>query len=112
MASNVHIDFQAFTAEEGHSALHGSRAVFRTLTPGFHHPHTLPSAASIPKAPPGAQQKSTRNSDKENTNTARRVPISAPVPVWCASLGKNALKSILEVGEEGEYCHRSEISRN
>ena len=104
MESNVHVDFQAFTAEEGHSALDGSRAVFRTLTPGFHHPYTLPSAASIPKAPPGAQQKSTGNSDKENTNTARRVvPISAPVPVWCASLGKNALKSILAVDDdEGE----------
>jgi len=104
MESNVHVDSQAFTAEEGYSALDGSRAIFRTLPPGFHNLYTLPSSASIPKAPPGAQQESTRNSDKENTNTARRVPISAPVPVWCASLGKNALKSILAVddSEEGE----------
>jgi len=39
--------------------------------------------------------------DKENVDISRQVPISAPVPVWCASLGKDALKTILAMGEEG-----------
>ena len=39
--------------------------------------------------------------DKENVDISGQVPISAPVPVWCTSLGKDALKTILAMGEEG-----------
>lgn len=41
--------------------------------------------------------------DKENVNIAGQVAISAPVPVWCTSLGKDALKTILAMSEEGMH---------
>lgn len=37
---------------------------------------------------------------EETTRTTKPLPISAPVPVWCAS--QDALRSILEMGERGK----------
>lgn len=111
MTNNVHINVQKFKAEDNHWIVNGtrSRAILKTTTPGFHHPHTLQTPASHPKASPDVQQKITGTSDKENVNTARGIPVSAPVPVWCPSIGKNALRSILAMSEEGE-CSRRENS--
>ncbi|CAA7260521.1 unnamed protein product [Cyclocybe aegerita] len=50
-------------------------------------------------------------SDKENLSVVPPVPITAPVPVLYASLGKEALKSILSIGDEGtEEGHTLEES--
>ncbi|KAJ3514490.1 hypothetical protein NLJ89_g2350 [Agrocybe chaxingu] len=67
-------------------------------------------AASTPRVFPGKPQDNSQHrqsnipaeSDKENLSSVPPVPITAPVPVLYACLGKEALKSILSIGVEEE----------
>lgn len=46
--------------------------------------------------------------DVQNISTMEGIAISAPVPVWYSSLGKDALRSILEMHDRGKANTKGE----